>query len=252
MAVSEPLKYRAKTLLVTGAGSGIGRAIAIDLARQGLAVGVNDIDQAAAESVCAEISKASGQALAVPGDVSDAADVLEMVTHVTDEWSALDALVNNAGFGQYAPFDEISEAQFDQMIAVHLKGAFNCVQAVLPGMKDRGFGRVVLMSSVAGMTGTPSHAHYSMVKGGLIGLAKALAKEVARDGITVNALAPGMIETPFLRATTEEVKDMYRARTPLGRVGTPEDVAQVCSFLLSEGADYITGQVISPNGGYLI
>ena len=175
-----------------------------------------------------------------------------MLTRVTDAWSSLDVLVNNAGFGQYAPFEAITEAQCDRMIAVHLKGAFNCVQAVLPGMKRSGFGRIVLMSSVAGMTGTPSHAHYSMVKGGLIGLAKALAKEVARDGITVNALAPGMIETPFLNATTEELKEMYRARTPLGRVGTPEDVAQVCAFLVSAGADYITGQVISPNGGYLI
>ena len=250
--MSKPLSFRGDTVLVTGAGSGIGRAIALELARQGLAVGVNDSNSEAAESVCEEILRDSGRALSLPGDVSVGSDVAEMVARIAGAWVKLDILVNNAGFGQYAPFDEITEAQWDRMVAVHLKGAFNCIQAVLPPMKERGYGRIVLMSSVAGMTGTPSHAHYSMVKGGLIGLAKALAKEVARHGITVNALAPGMIETPFLNATTEELKDMYRSRTPLGRVGVPEDVAQVCSFLVSEGADYITGQVISPNGGYLI
>jgi 3-oxoacyl-[acyl-carrier protein] reductase len=250
--MSEPLRFRGEAVLVTGAGSGIGRAIALELARQGLAVGVNDAIAEAAASVCEEILGDGGRALPLPADVSVAADVGRMAARATAEWGVLDVLVNNAGFGQYAPFEEISEAQWDRMVAVHLKGAFNCIQAVLPGMKKRAYGRIVLMSSVAGMTGTPSHAHYSMVKAGLIGLAKALAKEVARDGITVNALAPGMIETPFLSATTEEIKDMYRSRTPLGRVGLPEDVAGVCSFLVSEGADYITGQVISPNGGYLI
>jgi NAD(P)-dependent dehydrogenase (short-subunit alcohol dehydrogenase family) len=127
-----------------------------------------------------------------------------------------------------------------------------CVQSVLPGMKRAGYGRIVIMASVAGLTGTPSHAHYSTVKGGLIGLTKALAKELAPGGITVNAVAPGMIETPFLDATTEAVKEMYRQRTPLGRVGVPEDVAQLCSFLVSEGADYMTGQVVSPHWGYWI
>ena len=150
--MSEPLKFQATTSLVTGAGSGIGRAIAHELARQGLAVGVNDIDRDAAQAICTEIVATSGRAIAVAGDVSIAAEVAAMVTQITETWSTLDVLVNNAGFGQYAPFEEITEAQCDQMIAVHLKGAFNCVQAVLPGMKRSGFGRIVLMSSVAGMT----------------------------------------------------------------------------------------------------
>jgi len=248
--LAEPLNFRARNALVTGAGSGIGRAIAREFARQGLDVAANDIDAAACTTTLSACTP--GRAVAVIADVTDAAGLRAAIAPLESAWGGVDVVVSNAGFGQYAPFEDISAEQFERMLAVHLKGAFNLIQAVLPGMKTRGFGRIIVMASVAGLTGTPTHVHYSMVKGGLIALTKALAKEVAARGITVNALAPGMIETPFLDATSDQVKDIYRQRTPLGRVGQPDDVAGVCAFLASTAADYLTGQVISPNGGYLI
>lgn len=246
------MRLQGKRALVTGGGSGIGRSIALELAHDGAMVAVNDINYDAAGAVLEEIKASQCRGLAFQADVSISQQVKNMADQILKEWTGIDILVNNAGFGQLSPFDKITEEMWDRMISVHLKGAFNCIQSVIATMKAQKYGRIVNMASVAGLTGTPSHAHYSAAKGGLIGLTKALAKELAPFGITVNAIAPGMVDTSFIRDYTDEIKQLYMQRTPLGRLGKPEEVARLCCFLVSAEADFITGQVISPNGGYLI
>jgi NAD(P)-dependent dehydrogenase (short-subunit alcohol dehydrogenase family) len=246
------MKLDGKRAVVTGAGSGIGRAIALELASAGARVAVNDINESSAKTVCAEIEKAGGTAMPAPADVSSFGQVRQQIDRVAEAWKGLDILVTNAGYGQYSPIDEVTEEQWDRMLSVHVKGAFNCIKCVLPFMKSQKYGRIVIMSSVSGMTGTPNHAHYSAAKGALIGMTRALAKELASFGINVNTIAPGLVDTPFLNATPPALIQVYLDRTPLKRAGKPEDIAPVCKFLVSTDADFILGQVISPNGGFLI
>jgi len=241
-----------KVALVTGAGSGIGRAIALEFSSWGTMVAANDVDGERASDVVREINSRGGRAFACQGDVSERSSVDQMVARVSEELGALDILVNNAGFGHYTPFQSISEANWDRMIGVHLKGTFNVIQACLPHLKARQNARIINMASVAGLTGTPAHCHYSAAKAGIIGLTKALARELAAHKITVNAVAPGLIETPFMGLVEPKLVDVYLERTPLKRVGKPEEVAWVCLFLASERSEFVTGQVVSPNGGFVI
>lgn len=241
-----------KAALVTGAGSGIGQAIAKDLAAAGVHVAVNDLSREGCERAASLITSQGGTAISVPGDVSDRAAVKKFVASAVEGLGKLDIVVNNAGIGHYVPFAELKEQDWDRMIAVHLKGTFNVIQEALPHLKSSTGGRIINMASVAGMTGTPTHCHYSAAKGGIIGLTKALAKEFAADGITVNALAPGLVDTPFADLVSQKLIDVYLERTPLKRMGTPEEVAWVSLFLASARSSFITGQVISPNGGFLI
>jgi NAD(P)-dependent dehydrogenase (short-subunit alcohol dehydrogenase family) len=240
---------------VTGAGSGIGRAIATRLAGDGLTVAVVDLNKDSAEKVVEEISTVGGRAIAVGGvDVSDRAQVNDAVRAVRDELGPVVVLVNNAGLSGFKEFLKITDESWDKIMAVNLNGPFYCTQAVLPDMIEAGWGRIVNISSSSAQGGQPYMVHYVASKAGLIGLTKAVALEFGTRGITVNTIPPGFIDTPMLRASEERgflggPVEEHARRTPVGRAGRPEDIAAACSFLVSDEAGYITGQVIGVNGG---
>ncbi|MFT3688542.1 SDR family NAD(P)-dependent oxidoreductase [Paenirhodobacter sp.] len=237
------------TALVTGAGSGIGEAIALRLARDGHRVAVNDLHLEAAQNTAARINAAGGQARAYAADVSDEASVAAMMDRVRAEMGAPGILVNNAGFGHQALFLDIAPADFDRIFAVHVRGTFLMTRACLPAMLERGAGHVVNVASQLGQIGGVELAHYSGAKAAIIGLTKSLAREVSARGVRVNAVAPGPINTPLVRALSEEWKREKRAGLPLGRFGEPEEVAGAVSFLVSPDAALFVGQTLGPNSG---
>lgn len=241
-----------KTAIVTGGGSGIGRAISLRLAREGCNVAIWDRDISAARKVGAEIGGLGRRVLTVEVDVSSFRDVATGVERVHRELGKVAVLVNDAGYAEMLPLAQMSEAQWDKMIAVHLKGTFNCTRAVVADMIDAHWGRVVNISSIAGLRGAVGFVHYSAAKAGIAGFTKALALELGSSGITVNAIAPGLIDTPILKTSLrdETVAAMVR-RTPVARIGVPDDIAACCAYIVSEEASFLTGQVISPNGGML-
>jgi 2-hydroxycyclohexanecarboxyl-CoA dehydrogenase len=244
-----------RTALVTGAGSGIGRAIAQRLAEDGHAVAILDLDGAAAEATVGELRQKGHEAMA-PGsvDVSDRAHVDEAVQRVRDALGPVLVLVNNAGLAGFTPFLKITDEEWDRILSVNLNGPFYFTQAVLPDMIEARWGRIVNISSSSTHSGQPFMSPYVAAKSAVNGLTKSLALEYGPSGITVNAVPPGFIDTPMLRkseargllgGTVEE----HIARTPVRRVGTPEDIAAAVAFLVSEEAGYITGQILGVNGG---
>jgi 3-oxoacyl-[acyl-carrier protein] reductase len=235
--------------LVTGAGSGIGRAIAEKLAREGERVVVNDLEQASAEEVVAGIEESGGEATSAPGDVSDPDDVGRMVERAREAFGPIEVLVNNAGYGQQKPFVELTVEDFDRMIGVHLRGTFLCTSAVLPGMLAAGRGVIVNVASQLGQIGGVELSHYSAAKAGIIGLTKSLAREVSSQGVRVNAVAPGPINTELVLGLSEEWRRNKAAELPLGRFGEPWEVAETVAFLASEGAALYVGQTLGPNSG---
>ena len=239
--------------IVTGGASGIGLAIAERLAHDGAAVAVLDLNGADAEAAAAKIRAAGGNALAVQVDVSDRAAVEGAVEQVRAELGPVTILVNNAGKEGFQPFLSISLESWNSILAVNLTGTFHCVQAAVPDMLEAGWGRIVTISSSSAQSGAARMAHYVASKGGVVGFTKALALELAPHGITVNTIPPGFIDTPMARRSADAGHlprmDVLAARTPVGRVGTPDDVAAMCAFLCSDDAGYITGQVIGVNGG---
>ena len=235
--------------LVTGAGSGIGRAIAEKLAREGERVVVNDLEEASAEKVVAGIEESGGEATSVPGDVSDPEDVGRMVERAREAFGPIEVLVNNAGYGQQKPFVELTVEDFDRMIGVHLRGTFLCTSAVLPGMLAAGRGVIVNVASQLGQIGGVELSHYSAAKAGIIGLTKSLAREVSAQGVRVNAVAPGPINTELVLGLSEEWRRNKAAELPLGRFGEPWEVAETVAFLASEGAALYVGQTLGPNSG---
>jgi 2-hydroxycyclohexanecarboxyl-CoA dehydrogenase len=249
------MSLHGKMAVVSGGASGIGRSICLRLARDGADVAVLDLDLAGAEKVVEEITGLKRRAVALQIDVIDRDQVKSAVGRVHGQLGAVHILVNSAGIGDFVPFARISEDQWDRMIAVHLKGLFNCAQAVLPDMIDGKWGRIVTISSVAGLAGAPGLVHYSAAKAGVIGFSKALAREVGRKGVTVNTIAPGIIDTPLLQGTVskdDHIRDIFThtvRAAPINRVGTPDDVATACAYVVSEEAGFFTGQVLSPNGG---
>src|SRR5438128_7177695 len=240
-----------RNAMVTGGASGIGRAICLRLARDGADVAVLDLDQAGGRQVADEVAALHRRAVAVEADVASVASVAAAVERVHAALGPVHILVNDAGIAGLVPLQDMSEEQWDRMIAVHLKGAFNCTRTVLGDMLATGWGRIVNVSSVAGLSGAPELVHYSAAKAGLIGFTKALAAEVGPRGITVNAIAPGLIDTPLLQRSgwPDSLTRAIIAQNPIKRIGTPEDIAAACAYLVSEAASYVTGQVLSPNGG---
>jgi len=242
-----------KVAIVTGAGRGIGRAIAIALAREGANVIVNDVDLQTAEKVAKEINSMGQQALAIQVDVSDSKEVNRMVQLVIKKYKRVDILVNNAAIIRRGLIEDLKEEDWDKVIDVNLKGAFNCMKAVAGIMKKQRYGKIVNISSIAGKIGDLASAPcYGASKAGMTCLAKSLARELARYNINVNVVAPHAIETDMSKEWSEEKRKSIIAGIPLGRMGEPEDIAEAVVFLVSDKAKFITGEVLDVNGGCLM
>ena len=238
-----------RVAIVTGSGQGIGREIALMLAEQGASLVISDVNAATAKEVAAEIEAKNGKSIAIPVNVAVAAEVSKLVEQTLSSFGHIDILVNNAGITRDGLLMRMSESDWDLVLNINLKGAFICTQAVLRHMIRQRWGRIVNIASVVGLTGNAGQANYAASKAGLIGLAKSTAREVASRGITVNAVAPGFIDTGMTQKLSGNVKQEFLKQIPLGFFGLPKDVAYAVAFLVSEEARYITGQVINVNGG---
>jgi len=244
------LGLKDKVAIVTGSGRGIGAATARALAEEGARIVVTDIDAQAAADSCAALQGAGFNAIAVAADVTHAADVERLAQAALEAFGTVHVLVNNAGFARDARITKLSEADWDAVVDTVLKGAFLCTKAVAPLMAAQHWGRVVNISSRAHL-GNPGQANYSAAKAGILGFSAALALELGRDGITVNTIAPGFIETDGVRNLPhyQKIRDNAIARTPVGRLGVPRDIAGAVAFLASEAAGYITGATLHVTGG---
>ncbi len=243
------LTFSGKVALVTGASQGIGETIALELAAAGLAVALVDIQEGKLEGVARTIKEKGGQASSYSADVSRLEQASAVVEAVIKERGTLDYLVNNAGITRDNLLMRMREEEWDAVLAVNLKGAFNFCKAAIRPMINKRFGRIVNISSVVGLMGNPGQTNYAASKAGIIGLSRSLAREVAARGITVNCVAPGYIATAMTETLPEEIKKAFLEIIPMKRMGTPVDVAEAVKFLLSDQASYITGQVIHVNGG---
>lgn len=242
------MSLKGKVAVVTGGGSGIGRAISLQLAKDGAAVAVWDLNGSAAKETVAMIASAGGQAIACEGDASSPDGIANGLAHTRREFGPVTILVNNAAITGIVPFLELTDELWDRMVRVNLRGPFLCCKAIIPDMLAAGWGRIVNISSSTTQIGVPCMAHYVASKSGVAGLTKSLAIEYADKGITVNTIPPGYVDTPMLRATVRNFEGTVAA-SPMKRAGKPEDVAAACAYLVSEAANYVTGQTISVNGG---
>ena len=242
-----------KVAIVTGAGRGIGKAIAIALAREGANIIAIDVDIQTAEKVAREIKSLDRQALAIQVDVSDRKEVNRMVQSVLKKFKRVDILVNNAAIIKRGSIEDLTEEDWDRVMDVNLKGAFNCTKAVVGTMKKQRYGKIVNISSIAGKIGDLASAPcYGASKAGMTCLAKSLARELASYNINVNVVAPHAIETDMSKEWSEEKRKNIIANIPLGRMGEPEDIAEAVVFLVSDKAKFITGEVLDVNGGCLM
>jgi 3-oxoacyl-[acyl-carrier protein] reductase len=239
-----------RVAIVTGSGRGIGRAIALKLAGSGVRVVLNDVgDAKPVEAVAKEIKNMGMECLQVMADVSLAADVNRLVDETMSAYKRIDILVNNAGIARDQLLLRMSEEDWDKVIAVDLKSVFLVTKAVLRPMAKQRWGRIISISSIVGIIGNKGQANYAAAKAGVIGFTRAVAKEVAAHGVTVNAVAPGFIDTEMTRGLKEEWRQELKKLIPQGEFGTPRDVAEAVAFLASEEAGYITGQVLEVTGG---
>lgn len=238
-----------KSAIVTGAGSGIGKAIAERLARDGYGVLVNDLHGERADEVARAITAKGGKAVAKAGDVAQEADVVALVSAAREAFGDIGLLVNNAGHVHQSTFTEITPADFDRMFAVHVRGTFLMMRAVLPAMLKAGEGVIINIASQLGQIGGVELVHYSGAKAAIIGMTKSLAREVSASGVRVNAVAPGPINTPLVAGLSKDWRERKAAQLPLGRFGEPEEIAAVVSFLASPAASLFVGQTLGANSG---
>ena len=245
-------RFRDRVAVVTGGAQGIGEAIARRLASEGADVAILDIQDEKAQTVADDISSGGGNALAVRVDIADPADVRRAVKVVEDTLGRVDVLINNAGWDRAGPFVETSEEVWDRVIAINLRGPITATRAVLDGMIERGYGRIVNIASDAGKAGSSGESVYSACKGGIIAFTKTLARELVRNSILVNCVSPGPTDTPFLAdvaAGNPKLAEALQRAIPMRRLGKPEEVASAVAFLASDEASYITGQTLSVSGG---
>jgi len=235
--------------IVTGAARGIGFAIAQRLARAGAATVLADLDETGATAAAAELNRAGARTVATRVDVADERSVDDLWRKIAADYPRIDILINNAGYVHQAPFEALTAADFDRMIAVHLRGTFLCARRAIVPMLAAGDGVIVNIASQLGQIGGIELVHYSAAKAGIIGLTKALAREVSARGVRVNAVAPGPINTPLVLGLSEAWRDAKRAQLPLGRFGEPEDIAETVAFLASPAARIYVGQTLGPNSG---
>jgi 2-hydroxycyclohexanecarboxyl-CoA dehydrogenase len=245
-----------RTALVTGGASGLGKAISLKLAADGHRIAVVDLNLEQAEKVAAEIHAAGGQAIAIGADVSDEAAVTSAFSNARDALGPVEILVTSAAIAGFTRFDQISLDEWNRYLAVNLTGTFLCARAALSDMVAGKWGRIVTISSAAGQQGAPRQGHYSATKGGVIAMTKTIALDYARKGITANTVPPYVIDSPMLRQQQDEGKlpgtEVLIQAIPAGRLGVADEVAEVCSFLCTEGAGYVNGQVIGVNGGAVV
>ncbi|WP_366162909.1 3-oxoacyl-[acyl-carrier-protein] reductase [Bacillus infantis] len=247
------MKLDGKSAIVTGASRGIGREIALELARQGANVAVNySGSEAKANETVEEIKALGRDAFAVKADVSDSEAVTAMMKETIERFGSIDILVNNAGITRDNLLMRMKEEEWDEVISINLKGVFLCTKAATRQMMKQRSGRIINVSSIVGVSGNPGQANYVAAKAGVIGLTKTSAKELATRGITVNAIAPGFISTDMTDKLNEEVKEQMLSGIPLGRLGEPSDIAKVALFLASEDSRYMTGQTLHVDGGMVM
>jgi len=234
---------------VTGAGQGIGRSVALKMAREGADVVIAEWNSETGEQTKKEVQALEREALYVKVDVADQEQVRKMVEEVLGQWGAIDILVNNAGFDRGATLLKVKKEDWDAVLGVHLKGTMNCIQAVAPHMIEKQYGKIINISSIYGKSGGIAAISYSAAKAGIIGLTKSVARELGGYQVNVNVVLPGLILTPTIAKMAEKYRNMIIERTPLGRIGQPEEVANVVAFLASDEASFMTGAAVEVSGG---
>ncbi len=241
-----------KVALITGGSRGIGKATALEFARNGAKIAINyNNSEKEAKEVADEIEKLGSETIIVKADISKSEEVKNMINEITRKFGRIDILVNNAGVIEEVGFEDMNEKSFRRMLAVNLKGVFNCVKSVLPFMKKQGGGKIINISSIAGIAGSRVNSAYGAAKAGVINMTKTLSREFADYKINVNAIAPGVVRTEMIDDISKEIIDKYSKETPLGRIAEPEDIARAVLFFASPLSDFITGQVLIVDGGRL-
>lgn len=252
------MKLKDKIVLITGGGSGLGREMGLTFAGEGAAIAVNDIRPESAHNVVSEIERAGGKARPFVADVSSSAAVRKMFADFVAAFGSIDVLINNAGIGrtresnEFTGLQDVADEDWHKMLGTHLDATFYCTREALKLMLPKKSGRIINLGSIAGTTGLGYAVPYSAAKGGIISFTKALAKEVVGQGILVNCIAPGFIETPMTAPITAEMRQQVIGVTPIGRFGEPRDIARAALFLATDDSNFMVGQVVSPNGGYVI